>query len=212
VRITAELIEARTDQHLWTESYDRDLSDILSLQSQVAAAIASEIWAKLRPSTGSLPVEPYFPSSNSALDPALFSTAVPTSDSIQPSSINPRAYDLYLKGRYFWNKRGSDEDLRKAVDFYQRAIEVDPQSALIYAGLAHCLFLMGIGEYGFRAPSEVMPKAKEAALKALSIDDSVAEAHLSLAMVKFRFEWDWEGAEKHFKRAIEIDHGYYLAH
>jgi serine/threonine-protein kinase len=212
VRITAELIEARTDQHLWTESYDRNLSDILSLQSQVAAAIASEIWAKLRPSTGSLPVEPYFPSSNSALDPALFSTAVPTSDSIQPSSINPRAYDLYLKGRYFWNKRGSDEDLRKAVDFYQRAIEVDPQSALIYAGLAHCLFLMGIGEYGFRAPSEVMPKAKEAALKALSIDDSVAEAHLSLAMVKFRFEWDWEGAEKHFKRAIEIDHGYYLAH
>ena len=98
------------------------------------------------------------------------------------------------------------------MDYYTRAIEIDPQSSLTYAGLAHCLFLMGTGEYAFRAPSDVMPKAKEAALKALSIDDSIAEAHLSLAMVYFRFEWDWESAESHLKRAIELNHGYSIAH
>jgi serine/threonine-protein kinase len=198
VRITAELIEGRTDQHLWTESYDRDLRDILSLQSQVAAAIAAEIRAQLSPS--------------SELDPSLMETVDPASASAKPStSVNPRAYDLYLRGRYFWNNQVSDGDFRKAVECYQRALEIDPESAITYAGLSHCLFLMGAGEYGLRAPSEVMPKAREAALKALSIDDSLAEAHVSLAMVRFRFDWDWEGAELEFKRAIELDHGYSVA-
>jgi serine/threonine-protein kinase len=211
VRITAELIDGRTDQHLWTESYDRDLRDILSLQSQVAAAIATEIQAKLSPSNESFPVELDSQLPSSALDPSRLATIDPTSDSKPSTSVNPRAYDLYLRGRYFWNNRATDENFRKAIEYYKRAIEIDPQSALAYAGLAHCLFLMGAGEYGFRAPSEVMPKAKEAALRALSFDDSIAEAHLSLAMVKFRFEWDWEGAEKHLKRAIELNHGYSVA-
>jgi eukaryotic-like serine/threonine-protein kinase len=212
VRITAELIEARTDQHLWTESYDRDLSDILSLQSQVASAIASEIWAKLSPSGGSLR-EGASPSSRPALYLPAQETANPTASGSRPSaSINPLAYDLYLKGRHFWNNRVSDEDFRKAVEHYQRALEIDPQSALTYAGLAHCSLLMGTGEYGLRAPSEMMEKAKASALKALSIDDSIAEAHLALAMVKFRFDWDWEGAEGEFKRAIELDPGYSHAH
>jgi TolB-like protein/Tfp pilus assembly protein PilF len=212
VRITAELIEARTDQHLWTETYDRDLSDILSLQSQVAAAIASEIKAKLSPS-GRLLLEGASPSSRFALDPSLMETANPVAESNKPSaSINPLAYDLYLKGRHFWNNQVSDEDFRKAVEHYQRALEIDPQSALTYAGLAHCSLLMGTGEYGLRAPSEMMEKAKVAALKALSIDDSIAEAHLSLAMVKFRFDWDWEGAEREFKLANELDPGYSVAH
>lgn len=211
VRITAELIEARTDQHLWTESYDRDLCDILSLQSQVAAAIAVEIRAKLRPSSEPLPLDLNSLLSTPALDPSLSETVDVTTNSVKPStSVNPRAYDLYLKGRYFWNNHAvvTAEDARKAVEYYQQAIEIDPQHALTYAGLAHCLVLMGAGEYGLRAPSEIMPKAKEAALTALSIDDSIAEAHLSLAMVKFRFDWDWEGAEKEFKRAIELNHGY----
>jgi eukaryotic-like serine/threonine-protein kinase len=213
VRITAELIEARTDQHLWSESYDRDLRDILTLQSQVAAAIAGEIRAKLSPSNESSAVEQDHRSGNSALDPSLLETTGPASESSKPfSSINPRAYDLYLRGRYFWNNQVGEDGLRKVVDYYRRAIEIDPQSALTYAGLAHCLFLMGAGEYGFSAPSEVMPKAKEAALKALSIDDCIAEAYLSLGMANFRFEWDWENAEKHLKRAIELNHGYYLAH
>jgi TolB-like protein/Flp pilus assembly protein TadD len=213
VRITAELIEARTDQHLWTESYDRDLRDILSLQSQVASAIAGEIRAKLRPSTGSLRLEPDSQSSSPKLDPSLLVTADLASDSLSRSSaVNPRAYDLYLKGRYFWNNQVTDEDFRKAIEYYKRAIEIDPQSALTYAGLAHCFVLMGTGEYGLRAPSEIMPKAKEAALQSLRIDDSIAEAHLSLAMVKFRFDWDWESAEEEFKRAIELNHGYSAAH
>lgn len=211
VRITAELIEARTDQHLWTESYDRDLCDILSLQSQVAAAIAVEIRAKLRPSSEPFPLDLNSLLSTPALDPSLSETVDVTTNSVKLStSVNPRAYDLYLKGRYFWNNHAvvTAEDARKAVEYYQQAIEIDPQHALTYAGLAHCLVLMGAGEYGLRAPSEIMPKAKEAALTALSIDDSIAEAHLSLAMVKFRFDWDWEGAEKEFKRAIELNHGY----
>ncbi len=210
VRITAELIEARTDQHLWTESYDRDLHDILRLQTQVAAAIAAEIRAKLNPATESLPVEP---SNRFELDSSLLKAGgSPGGEFDSSDAINPSAYDLYLKGRYLWNKGVSEDRLPKIVDYYRRAIEVDPLSALTYAGLAHCLFLMGTGEYGFRAPSEVMPKAKEAALRALNIDDSIAEAHLSLAMVNFRFEWDWEGAENHLKRAIELNHGYSEAH
>ena len=214
VRITADLIEGRTDQHLWTESYDRDLRDILSLQSQVAAAIAGEIRAKLHPSSESLGVEPNPPSSNFTMDPSLLETVDGGKDRLAPSTpVNPKAYDLYLKGRYFWNNHVvvTAEDARKAVEYYQQAIEIDPQHALTYAGLAHCLVLMGAGEYGLRAPSEIMPKAKEAALTALNIDDSIAEAHLSLAMVKFRFDWDWEGAEKEFKRAIELNHGYSAA-
>ena len=207
VRITAELIEARTDQHLWTESYDRDLHDILSLQTQVAAAIAGEIRASLNPITES--------SSNSSRfepHPSLATKTGRPARGDPSAAINPRAYDLYLRGRYLWNKGVSEDRLPKIVDYYVRAIEIDPQSGLIYAGLAHCLYLMGTGEYGFRAPSEVMPKAKEAALRALSIDDSIAEAHLSLAMVIFRYDWDWANAEKHLKRAIELNHGYSVAH
>jgi serine/threonine-protein kinase len=210
VRITAELIEARTDQHLWTESYDRNLSDILGLQSQVAAAIAREIRAKLIPFNETSPVAP---SLSTMQDPSLLETVGPTSDTFKRSgSVNPRAYDLYLKGRHFWNNQVNDADFKKAVEYYHRALEIDPQSALTYAGLAHCSLLMGTGEYGLRAPSEMMDKAKEAALRSLSIDDTIAEAHLSLAMVKFRFDWDWEGAEKEFKRAIELSPGYSVAH
>jgi serine/threonine protein kinase len=213
VRITAELIEARTDERLWTESYDRDLRDILSLQSQVAMAIAGEIRARLHPRGEPLAVAPGSSSSNSALDPSLLDTVAVESDSSEPSaSVNPRAFDLYLKGRYHWNNQVTDEDFRKAVEYYQRAIEIDPQSALTYAGLAHCLLLMGTGEYGLKAPAEIMPKAKEAALRALSIDESNAEAHMSLAMVKFRFDWAWEDAEKEFKRALELNRGYSGAH
>jgi serine/threonine-protein kinase len=213
VRITAELIEGRTDQHLWTESYDRDLRDILSLQSQVAAAIAGEIRAKLRDSSELLVVVPDRPSSKPPLDPSLLETVDVVNHSFKPSTpVNPKAFDLYLRGRYFWNNQVTDEDFRKAVECYQRAIEIDPESALIHAGLAHCLLLMGTGEYGLKAPVEIMPKAKEAALRALSIDDSNAEAHLSLAMAKFRFDWDWEAAEGEFRRALELNHGYSGAH
>lgn len=209
VRITAELIEGRTDEHIWTESYDRDLRDILSLQSQVAATIAREILAKLR--KGSDPSGS--DSAQRPLDPSFLETIDVENDNRDSSTaVNPKAFDLYLRGRHFWNNQVTDEDFRLAAMYYQRAIEIDPGSALFYAGLAHCLLLMGTGEYGLKGPAEVMPKAKEAALKALSIDDSNAEAHLSLAMVKFRFDWDWDGAEKEFKRALELNRDYSAAH
>ncbi|HET6181033.1 MAG TPA: protein kinase [Candidatus Sulfotelmatobacter sp.] len=213
VRITAELIDGRTDEHLWTESYDRDLRDILSLQSQVASAIAAEILAKLQTSSELLAPDADRDSDNSDLHPSLWETAEVDPDILTPTApVNPRAFDLYLKGRYLWNNQVTDEDFRKAVEYYQRAIEIDPGSALTYSGLAHCLLLMGTGEYGLKAPNEIMPKAKEAALKSLSIDDTNAEAHLSLAMVKFRFDWDWEGAEKEFRRALELNQGYSGTH
>ncbi len=215
VRITAELIEGRTDQHLWTESYDRDLRDILSLQSQVAAAIAGEIRAKLSPSSGRLHGQADPLPKHSTIDPSLLETVDGGDDLLLVASpVNPRAYDLYLRGRSFWNNHVvvTAEDAQKAIEYYQQAIEIDPQSALTYAGLAHSLVLMSAGEYGLRAPSEIMPKAKQAALRALEIDESIAEAHLSLAMVKFRFDWDWEGAEKEFRRTIELNHGYSAAH
>ncbi len=212
VRITAELIDGRTDEHLWTESYDRDLRDVLNLQSQVAAAIAGEIHAKLR-TPDSSSAKPGPPPRSRADSP--FAETVDDLDEITTSpssSVNPKAFDLYLRARHFWNNQVTDEDFRKAVEFYQQAIEIDPQSALAHAGLAHCLLLMGTGEYGLKAPAEILPKAKEAALKALSLDDSNAEAHLSLAMVKFRFDWDWEGAEREFRRALQLNHGYSGAH
>lgn len=213
VRITADLIEGRTDQHLWTESYDRDLRDILSLQSKVAATIAREILAKLRKPGNSLGDDSDPNPTHRPLGPSFLETVDVENDDLDSSTaVNPKAFDLYLRGRHFWNNQVTDEDFRLAVMYYQRAIEIDPGSALFYAGLAHCLLLMGAGEYGLKAPLEMMPKAKEAALKALSIDDSNAEAHLSLAMVKFRFDWDWEAAEKEFKRALELNRGYSAAH
>lgn len=212
IRITAELIHARTDQLLWAESYERDLRDILTLHSEVASAIANEIRAKLSPGEGTS-LDGSAPLRHPTDDPSLSETWDLTTENPKPStSVNPKAYDLYLKGRYFWNNQVTDEDFRKAVEYYQQAIEIDPQSALTYAGLAHCLILVGAGEYALRAPTEIMPKARSAALKALSIDDSIAEAHLALAMVKFRFEGDWEGAEKEFRRALELNHGYAGAH
>lgn len=213
VRITAELIAGRTDEHLWTETYDRDLRDVLTLQSEVAAAIAAEIRAKLHTSLEPLAAERDLPPGGSRQEPSLSEVKDLGNESLKRSGpVDPAAFDLYLKGRHFWNNQGRDQDFRKAVEFYQKAIEIDPRSALAYAGLAHCFLLMGTGEYGIKAPAEIMPKAKEAALKALSIDDSNAEAHLSLAMVKFRFDWDWKNAEKEFKRAIELNHGYSVAH
>lgn len=213
VRITAELIDGRTDVHIWTESYDRDLRDILSLQSQVAATIAGEILAKLRKATDQSGGDSDLNPTQHPLDPAFLETIDIENDNLDSSTaVNPKAFDLYLRGRHFWNNQVTDEDFRLAVTYYQRAIEIDPGAALFYSGLAHCLLLMGTGEYGLKAPAEMMPKAKEAALRALSIDDSNAEAHLSLAMVKFRFDWDWEGAEKEFKRALELNRGYSAAH
>ncbi|HEY3204735.1 MAG TPA: protein kinase [Thermoanaerobaculia bacterium] len=182
VRITAQLIDAPTDRHLWAESYERGMRDVLTLQSEIARAIAGEIRIKITPQertrlAGSRP-------------------------------LDPEAHDLYLKGRYHWNKKTA-EGFQKAREYFEGAIAKEPTYAAAYAGLADTY--SGLGYYVL-APREAMPKARAAALKALELDDTLAEAHASLGNVRHNFDWDWTGAEKSFRRAIELNPGYATAH
>jgi len=183
VRITAQLIDARTDRHLWAQTYERDLRDVLSLQDEVAQTIASEIEIKLTPQ-----------------EQERLTSARP---------VNVEANDLYLKGRYFWNQR-TGEGLKKGLEYFQKAIEVDPNYALGYAGLADSYVVSAYR--GYLAPQEGYPKAKAAALKALELDDSLAEARTSLAAITGLYDHDWQGAERKFRRAIEMNPGYANAH
>jgi len=185
VRITAQLIHAATDQHLWAESYERDLRDVLSLQGEVARAIANEIQVKLTPQ-----------------DQARLVSA---------RSVDPEAHQLYLKGRFYWNKR-TEAGLKKGIEYFHQAIDLDPNYALAYAGIADCYSLLGWDLFGALPPREALPIAKAAARKALEADDSLAEAHNSLAWTKLVFDWDWIGAEREFKRAIELNPGYAATH
>jgi TolB-like protein/Flp pilus assembly protein TadD len=178
IRITAQLIEATTDQHLWAESYERDLRDILALQSEVARAVAQEIKVKLTPQ-----------------EEARF---------VGMATVNPVAHDAYLKGRYFWNQRGPA--LKKAVESFKQALAVDTNYAPAYAGLADSYALLGF--YGDLPPREVMPKAKEAARRALEIDERLAEAHCSLGYIHTIFDWEWEKARREFRRTLELNPSY----
>jgi len=183
VRIRVQLIEARTDRHLWADSYERDLRDVLALQGEVARTIASEINVTLTPEE-----EVRFASGR---------------------SVNPEAFQLCLKGRFFWNKR-TEENLKKAIEYFEQAIEVDPSYAMAYAGLADCYIVLP--EYSSILAKEAYQKANEAALKALEMDDTLAEAHTSLAAIKESYYWDWEAAEREYKRAIELNSNYATAH
>ncbi|MDT8066644.1 MAG: tetratricopeptide repeat protein [Terriglobia bacterium] len=185
VRITAQLIEASSDKHLWAQSYDGNLSETLELQSKVAVAIADQVRIKL-----------------SHQDQVALEHAKP---------VNPDAYVSYLKGRYFWNKRTPDT-LKVALSYFNQAIEEDPAYAQAYTGLADTYALLGDWQYGVMSPKEALPKAKEAALKALELDNSLAEAHTSLAFCLRSFEWNFRVAEDEFKRAIELNPGYATAH
>jgi TolB-like protein/DNA-binding winged helix-turn-helix (wHTH) protein/Tfp pilus assembly protein PilF len=185
VRITAQLIQTPADRHLWAESYEGDLHDTLALQKKVARAIAEHIRIELTPK-----------------EQAVLKNA---------KVVNPEAYEAYLKGRYFWNKRTAD-GLKRAVDYFDQAIEKDPNYAQAYAGLADSYALLGDWEYGVLAPSAAYPKAKAAAIKALELDNALGEAHTSLAFSLDVFDWDWESAEKEFRRAIELNPGYATAH
>ncbi len=185
VRITAQLIQTRDQTTLWARDYDRGVRDILSLQSDVAGAIASEIKLKLSPEE----------SARLAI----------------PHPIDPHAYELVLKGRYFWNKRG-EANFVKAIDYFQQAIASDPKYAPAYAGLADAYALLGSSPNSAIPRSDAMPKAKAAAMKALQLDESLADAHTSLAFVKMHYEWDWPGAEKEFQRALNLNPNYATAH
>ena len=185
VRITAQLIQVPVERHMWAQSFEGDLRDTLALQNRVARAIAEQIRATV----------------NQREQAALQN----------PKEVNPEAYEAYLKGRYFWNKRTGD-GLKKAIDYFDRAIEKDPNFAKAYTGLADSYALSGDWEYGILSPQDAFPKAKAAATKALALDDNLAEAHTSLAFIIDLYEWDWESAEKEYKRAIALYPGYATAH
>ena len=185
VRITAELVQVSTDRHLWADTYESQLGDILALQNQVAAAIVSQIRIKLTPH-----------------DKETLVAARP---------INSGAFEDYLKGRYYWGKR-SEDALDKAIHYFQSATEKDPNYALAYAGLADCYGILGAAIVGTIPTSEVAPKAAAAAKRAVELDPTLAETQTALATVQFNDDWNWKAAEAGFRRAIQLNPSYATAH
>jgi TolB-like protein len=183
VRVNVQLINALTDAHLWAEIYDRKLTDIFAAESDIAKTIAETLQAKL---TGS----------------------EKTAMSKKPTA-NPEAYELYLKGRFFWNKR-TGADLRKAIDYFNQAIAKDPNYALAYSGLADSYLLLS--PYGAAAPKDSVPQAKAAVKRALELDDTLAEAHASSARILSGFDFDSQKAIAEFERALELNPNYATAH
>jgi TolB-like protein/Tfp pilus assembly protein PilF len=184
IRITAQLIDARTDKHLWAKSFERNSRDVLALQDELASAIAGEINVQLTPN-----------------EQARFATA---------QTVDPEAHDAYLKGRYFFN-RPSDENLKKAIDQFELAVKMNPNFAPAYSGLSDAYLWAGFNEDVISAAA-AKPKAKDAAEKAIQLDDNSAEAHTSLAVFKFFYEYDWEASEREFRRAFELNPSYAFAH
>jgi serine/threonine-protein kinase len=184
VRITAQLIDARSDRHLWAKSFERNSRDVLALQDELASAIAREIHVRLTPAEQSR------------------LTRAP--------SVNPQAYDAYLKGRYFFN-RPSDENLKKAITQFEEAVGLDATYAPAFSGLSDAYLWAGYNE-GVLTGSEARPKAKAAAEKAIALDDNSAEAHASLATFKLFYEYDWAGSEAEFRRAFALNPNYAFAH
>jgi TolB-like protein/DNA-binding winged helix-turn-helix (wHTH) protein/Tfp pilus assembly protein PilF len=185
VRITAQLIQVPAEKHLWAQSYEGDLKDTLALQNNVARAIAEQIQVTLNPQ-----------------EEAALKKSKP---------VNAEAYEAYLKGRYFWNKR-TREGLVKATDYFHHAIDADPDYARAYSGLADSYALSGDWEYGILSPQDAFPRAKAAVTKALTLDDNLSESHTSLAFIQDLYDWDWASAEKEYKRALALNPGYATAH
>jgi TolB-like protein/cytochrome c-type biogenesis protein CcmH/NrfG len=185
VRIAAQLVNAQNDTHLWAEAYDRELTDIFAIQSDVAQQIAAALQARVSPAEqqriGRKPTE------------------------------NLEAHQLYLQGRFFWNKR-TEEGIQRAITLFQQAIDRDPQYALAHAGLADAYLILADRSYGSIPKGEVLAQAKAFAIKAIELDGTLAEAHTSLAMIKQRHDHDAKGAEEDFKKALELNPNYATAH
>jgi TolB-like protein/DNA-binding winged helix-turn-helix (wHTH) protein/Tfp pilus assembly protein PilF len=179
VRIRAQLIRAETDQHLWAEIYDRDLSDLLALERDVARDITQQIGLRL------------------------------SQNGPSASKVAASAHEDYLLGRYYWNKR-TESGLRKGIEYFQNAIDQQPNYALAYAGLADSYVMLA--NWGFADPADSYLKAKTAARKALELDDRLVEAHTSLAYVTLLYDWDWQSSENRFRQAILLDPNYVSAH
>jgi TolB-like protein/Tfp pilus assembly protein PilF len=185
LRITVQLVNAADGYDLWSERYDREIKDIFAVQDEITLAVVDALKLKMLGAQKDAMLKRY------------------THDSA--------AYEAYLKGRFHWHKRTLD-GLNRSADCFKAALELDPEYSLAYAGLADSYAVLGIAEYGILPPREAMPKAKAAALKALEIDSSLAEAQSTLAHVRAFFEWDWAGAERDFQRAIELNPNYPLSH
>jgi TolB-like protein/DNA-binding winged helix-turn-helix (wHTH) protein/Flp pilus assembly protein TadD len=182
LRITAELIRTRDQTHVWARNYDRRLSGMLALQGEIANEVADEVQLALgenKLTRAKLPSPP------------------------------PQARDLYIKGRYFWNKRTA-RGFSEALEFFQKAIAADPNYAPAYSGLADCYSLLSSYSYG--PPAGLVAKARAAALRALQIDPDSAPAHTSLALIAENYDWDWQTAEKEYRRALQLDPNYVTAH
>jgi len=189
VRISAQLIQVKDQTHVWARQYDREVKDLLALQAEIAREITDEISLTLG--------DPH--RFDSARDPASSSAA----------ATSYETYDLYLKGRYCWNKR-TMAGFQEAARYFQQAIAKDPGYAQAYAGLADTYGLMST--WGWVSQNEFMPRARDAALKALELDDALAEAHASLALIAENYDYDWQTAEEEFRRAIQLDPNYATAH
>lgn len=182
VRISAELIQGSTDKTLWSNSYQREMRDVLSLQSDVATAIADEIRVTVGPQ-----------------ERARLTSSRP---------VDPEAYEAYLKGRYYWNRR-TGEDIEKSIGYFQQAIDKDPRYALAYSGLADAYHVLWV--YSNVSPRQTHARAKAAALKALELDDNLAEAHTSLAAILVDDDWDFAGADREFHHALALNPNYSTA-
>lgn len=183
VRVSARLVRVGDEKQLWAGQFDAKFTDIFSVQDSISERVAGELALRLTGEEQELLFRKY--------------------------TADAEAYGLYLKGRFFWDKR-TPEGTKRAVDYFQQALERDSAYALAYAGIADCYRRLPIMS---DVPSrEAFPKATEAALKALEIDDQLSEAHTTLGWIKFWYEWDWEGAEKEYRRALEINPNYPSAH
>jgi len=183
IRITVQLIDVRSQGHLWAQSYDRELQDIFAVQSDVATNVAEALKVRLLDKEGA--------------------------QIRKKPTENTEAYMLYLKGRQYWNKRSQDA-VHRALEYFQLAIDGDPNFALAFVGLADCWSVLET--WGFASSSEAAPKMKQAVLSALKLDGTLAEAHASYALELALYEWKWEEAELEFKRAIDLNPNYATAH
>jgi TolB-like protein/DNA-binding winged helix-turn-helix (wHTH) protein len=185
VRVTAQLLQAATDQHLWAETYDRDIGDVLKLQGEVADAIAQQVRAQL--------------------------TSQQQAQLRRAATVDPAAYDAYLKGRlYFSTEFTKPDSLKKAQHLFQEAIQKDPNFALAYAGLADTYVYLAFS--GALQKDPAYQSAKQALAKALQLDDTIGETHDTLGVLNWQFDWDWDAAEREFNRAIALAPSYSCAH
>jgi tetratricopeptide (TPR) repeat protein len=181
VRITAQLVEAETDRHVWAESYARDVADVLAIQDEVVGHIVSSLSGQVALTAGASP------------------KSIP--------KVDPAAYEAQLRGRFFRNQM-TVEGFYKSIEYFKQAIEKEPGYALAYSGMASCFCLLSGQGFEVVRPRDAMPAAKAAALKALELDDTLTEPYAFLGFIRLKYEWDWQGAEDAIKHAIQLNPSY----